>query len=48
MKWSADFEEIIKYNKDRISKFDFDKLTVDFLTNYGLPKDAAPFSDFFK
>ena len=46
MKWSSDFEEIIKYNKDRISKFDFNKPTADFLTNYGLPKEAALFLTF--
>ncbi len=30
MEWSAYFEEIVKYNKDRISRFDFNKLTADF------------------
>lgn len=46
MKWSTDFEEIVKYKSSRISKFEFDKPTTDFLVLYGLPRDAAPFLSF--
>lgn len=46
MKWTTEFEEIIKYNKDNIHQFDFDRETAEFLIQYGLPKDAAPFLSF--
>ena len=46
MEWSENFESIVLYSSKRIDKFNLNILTKNFLSNTGLPKDAAPFLSF--
>ncbi|MDN5216018.1 SUKH-4 family immunity protein [Fulvivirgaceae bacterium BMA12] len=48
MKWNNKFGKIIVFDKERISRFNLNNQTNEFLISLGLPEEAAPFLTFVK